>query len=189
MNKRKSVNDLLNKQIGQLVVLERIENRGERTQVRCKCLICGREDYKALLSNICQKRSYKSCGCLQYGSKEKHPHWQGYKEISKSFFNKIEDSAKERDIPFHITIEQIWDLFIKQDRKCALSGVELSFPSCLRDFNHTASLDRIDSDKEYIAGNIQWIHKDLNYMKVDFKEEDFLAWCSKVHNYKNNIIK
>ena len=40
--------------------------------------------------------------------------------------------------------------------------------------NGTASLDRIDSSKGYVPGNIQCVHKDINALKTDFSEERFL---------------
>lgn len=184
MVKKHGIDFYINKKIGQLIILEKLDSRNGRTIVRCKCLICGREDYTTLLGNITGKE-YKSCGCLQYTFKEKNPKWMGYGEISKSFFNRIKDSAKEREILFNLTIEYLWVLFLNQDRKCALSGIELKFPNFLRDHTQTASLDRIDSSAPYINSNVQWIHKDINYMKIDMKQEDFLNYCYKIIEYRN----
>lgn len=41
-------------------------------------------------------------------------------------------------------------------------------------------LDRIDSTKGYIVGNIQWIHKAVNKMKMEFSVADFMAVCKVV---------
>jgi len=41
----------------------------------------------------------------------------------------------------------------------------------------TASLDRIDSTKNYTIDNIQWVHKDVNKMKMDFSQEYFIEMC------------
>lgn len=49
-----------------------------------------------------------------------------------------------------------------------------------------ASLDRIDSKKDYTIDNVQWVHKDLNYMKQDFTEEEFINYCKLVVNYALN---
>lgn len=49
----------------------------------------------------------------------------------------------------------------------------------------TASLDRIDSTKGYIHGNLQWIHKDLNQMKSNRTQDEFLEWVRKVYSYIN----
>ena len=44
----------------------------------------------------------------------------------------------------------------------------------------TASLDRIDSTKGYSKDNIQWVHKDINCMKMDFSQQYFIDLCVKV---------
>mgnify|MGYP007044016634 CR=1 FL=1 len=49
---------------------------------------------------------------------------------------------------------------------------------------NTASLDRIDSSKGYIEGNVQWVHKDINWMKQDFNEEYFIFLCSEITKNK-----
>ena len=46
----------------------------------------------------------------------------------------------------------------------------------------TASLDRIDPTKGYIEGNIQWVHKDVNRMKMDFTETRFLELVNLIAN-------
>lgn len=43
--------------------------------------------------------------------------------------------------------------------------------------NITASLDRIDSSKGYVEGNVQWVHKDVNYIKQDLEESYFKKLC------------
>ena len=47
-----------------------------------------------------------------------------------------------------------------------------------------AQLDRIDNDKGYIIGNIQWVHKDINKMKWKFNINKFIQMCREVANYK-----
>lgn len=113
--------------------------------------------------------------------------WTGYGEISGDFWNSIKRSSVARKIDFQITIEYAWSIFLKQDRKCSLSGVELTFKRNNKDeLEKTASLDRIDSSKGYTEGNIQWIHKDINKMKMDLPEDIFINLCCRIaKNYKN----
>ena len=47
----------------------------------------------------------------------------------------------------------------------------------------TASLDRIDSSKGYIKGNVQWVHKEFNKMKLDLLDKEFIDICKLVHKY------
>ena len=42
--------------------------------------------------------------------------------------------------------------------------------------NH--SLDRIDSKKGYVKGNVQWVHKTVNRLKMDLSEEELMYWCN-----------
>ena len=107
--------------------------------------------------------------------------WTGFGEISGQAFGSIKRDAEKRDIPFSITIEYLWDLFLSQDRMCVLCGETLVFS---RD-NHirTASLDRIDYLKGYEEGNLQWVHKRLNVMKNNMSTEEFVGWCSRVRDF------
>ena len=43
--------------------------------------------------------------------------------------------------------------------------------------DNTASLDRIDSSKPYIKGNMQWLHKDVNIMKNAYNINYFINMC------------
>lgn len=135
-------------------------------------------------SNLCSGR-VKSCGhYLSTRKRQNHPRWNGCGEVSAAMFYSIESGAKARKIEFKITIEQIWDLFLKQESRCALSGIELKFASNDRKRDGTASLDRIDSSKSYIIENVQWVHKDINKMKQNLNEEDFIKYCKAIADYK-----
>lgn len=108
--------------------------------------------------------------------------WRGYEDISASFFRCLSRDANRREIPMLITIKDIWDLFILQDRKCSISGVELIFS---RDNKiRTASVDRIDSKLPYELGNIQLVHKNINIMKNNLSDEIFIEWCKVITEYQ-----
>ena len=66
-----------------------------------------------------------------------------------------------------------------QNKKCAITGTDIYFSTKISG-NGSASLDRIDSKAGYIIGNVQWVHKDINWMKADFGETEFIEWCKKV---------
>ena len=104
--------------------------------------------------------------------------WQGIGNLSMSYWSQVNLNAKKRNIQVKITIEDVWTLFQKQKSLCNLSGMQISLN--LKD--HTASLDRIDPSKEYIEGNIQWVHRDVNLMKNKFSQDYFLELCDKINN-------
>lgn len=104
-------------------------------------------------------------------------------EIPISHINAIKQNAIKRNIPFEIENEYLWELFLAQNKKCVLSGEDLTFT---KKYQHgrnetTASLDRIDSNKGYIKGNIQWVHKHINKMKSNKSDDEFLNWCRKCY--------
>ena len=137
--------------------------------------------YNLKIRPVCERGALIS---VKVGGKSSK-HWRGYEEISGSHWCNIKRCAKSRNIQFDITIDYIWNLFIKQERKCFFSGVLLSFGKCCKDkINRTASLDRIDSSKGYIEGNVQWVHKDINCMKMKLSNQEFINFCSLVHNNK-----
>lgn len=116
--------------------------------------------------------------------------WKGYEEIAGTRWSSYQKGAELRGLVFNITIEYAWDLFLKQDRKCAISGMPIDFDLSLdnlRKYGHQgglASLDRIDSKQGYIEGNVQWVHKLVNRMKMDLDEAEFFSIVRQISEYK-----
>ena len=76
--------------------------------------------------------------------------------------------------------------FIQQNQKCALTGEQIFLSESRRTTQiMTASIDRIDPTKGYVIGNIQWVHIIVNYMKHKLTNEQFISWCTKIHNYNS----
>ena len=88
--------------------------------------------------------------------------YTGYKDLSGSYWVAIKNRAFKKQIIFDIDIEYAWDLLISQNRKCALSGLDIYLSPNLKKKRNSASLDRINNDLGYIYGNVQWLHKDVN---------------------------
>lgn len=109
-----------------------------------------------------------------------------YQEIPAQFFGQIKTSAKDRKREYTVSKEYIWNLFISQNRKCALSGIELRFAKRIyrRDYtNGNASLDRIDNNKGYIEGNIRFVDKNINMIRRRLDDNDFIWFCRQVSEY------
>jgi hypothetical protein len=145
------------------------------------CCECGAK--KIILQNnlIARKRATISCGCAKGGPKSSK--WRGYEEISGGFWWTVKKNAQNRHIDFNITIEEMWDLFIKQERKCALSGLPLKFSSSSRARDGNASIDRIDSNLGYSINNVQWVDKQVNEMKLNLDEKTLIEFCHLVADY------
>lgn len=112
--------------------------------------------------------------------------------VPLTIFNRFLDGAKKRDIEFSVSKEYVENLFISQGRKCALSGLELSFAESAYDHSHgdsTASLDRIDSRIGYIDGNVQWVHKHVNKMKQNLEQDYFIQMCQLIVSNHTDTTK
>lgn len=167
--------------------INRMVNGVNRIFWQCQC-DCGqtaeyREDY--ITNNKAQ-----SCGCKHPRNNKGNQHslWRGKGQLNGQYISMIRCSAKKRDIEYNVTTEYLWDIFQKQDGKCALSGMPINFESYRNKQAgaiQTASLDRIDSSKGYIVGNLQWIHKDINLMKNHFHQQYFIEICKKIVDFKS----
>lgn len=100
------------------------------------------------------------------------------KHLMLSQFNKIKKSAEVRGLEFNVSIEYLWDLFLKQNKKCSITG---DLFSNIRE----ASLDRIDSNIGYVEGNVQWVTYRANVSKHTMTMNELYNFCLKVLNYAN----
>lgn len=161
-----------------------LEYKNGKLSALCICTKCNiTEKYvccQKLLSGFSNK--CKTCHLKEISSGEVH---ETYKGIISTVFSNIKKGAKQRNIEFDLTMEQIGDLFEKQQGKCKLSGLELKLKSHYLDNTSTASLDRKDSKQGYTIDNIQWVHKDINLMKNQFDENYFISLCKQIAKSHN----
>lgn len=176
-----NIKDLTNKKFGWLTVIKQVINTSttdSSAKWLCKCN-CGNE--REVVSGSLISGLTKSCGC-RLNSKM----WKGYGKLSSSYWCRVKKGASRRNLEFNITMKEAWELFLSQNQKCALSGIDIVI---ITDYTnkhnqHTASLDRIDSTKGYIKNNIQWVHRKINIMKSNMSDMEFIKMCKTVvdHN-------
>ena len=189
---------VIGKVYGDLTVIsneiQKTNNDKIKYHVKCKC---GKELWvRAYFLEIGRQTCCKSCSSKNAIQKSpakdlfiKHPH-KGVGDLNRSLYDHYKRNARRRGLEWNLSIEYLWNLFESQKRKCALSGIDLTIsPDIVNssiDFkNTTASLDRIDSSKGYIPGNVQWVHKDINKMKLDHDQDYFIELCRKIAEYNN----
>lgn len=116
---------------------------------------------------------------------------QGHKHnLNARLWGRILRNAKIRQIPMELGDSKsakifLYDLlYVQQNSRCALSGMPIVIANTIKgDMSRgetTASLDRIDSGKGYTKTNVQWVHKDINKMKMDISQANFIRLCQKV---------
>jgi hypothetical protein len=166
---------------GRWLVLSRLASQG-RWQCLCDCGTAGPVSHGNL-----QNGTSRSCGCLRAELFEGSgsPRWKGHGDVSGSYWYAIQKDAAKRGIPFKLTIEYVWRLFLRQSGCCRLTGWPLVLPRHGRSVvRGTASLDRIENSRGYIRGNVQWLHADINRMKYTHSEARFIELCEAVAKHQ-----
>lgn len=162
-----------------IISLYKISDAGEKTWLaQCKC-------GKTFNIRSSRLKITPSCGCSDSELVQKYA--QNFDEVPEWFWEKFKKGAYKRNLEFTISENKLWEIFISQDKKCFFSGLELYIPTKKTQPNFTASIDRIDSKNGYIEGNIQWVHKTINMMKMRMSNDQLIEFCSLI--YKNKIGK
>ncbi len=102
-------------------------------------------------------------------------------------FWKVKNTARKRGLDFNLTMPYLEELFTRQDGKCPYTGWALTFSKTTTTYDGTASLDRIDSTKGYVQGNVQWVHKHINLMKLAHAHEEFVELCKAVARHSGSM--
>lgn len=169
---------------GEWTVLEQLTDRDSKGRyislLRVKCS-CGTEKL-VRKSGIIEGRS-KACKPCSTRLKAINP---GYKDIRGAQIWFIKHGAEKRNLEYTLTGEYMWKLLEEQNFKCALTGIPIETHK-VRSSKITASLDRIDSSKGYIEGNVRWVHKRVNIMRMDMTDEELIQWCKLLIDYNKNI--
>jgi len=181
--------EIVGRKFGKLLVTGDTKQTSKSKLYKCICE-CGNIKYHTKQNLL--KGTLVSCGCFKKQNRGKlHKNWRGHKNLSGTFFDRIKNIAKRKEIPFTVNIEYLGNLYDKQHGKCAISGKEITMPMSwkeIRTFSYTASLDRIDSSKNYEEGNLQWVHKDINMMKQQLDQPYFLSLCREIVKFNETKI-
>jgi hypothetical protein len=150
-------------------ILSAYNGRLKRLKLLCSC----GEEFSA---KPCHVVKSLSCGCGHRKTKNKN--WRGHGDIPKNYFNSI--TSRGRIVS--VTLKHIWELYLSQSGVCVLSHRPIDFKGVGTNFS--ASLDRIDSKLDYVEGNLQWLHKDVNRSKWDLDQNTFISMCKAITNYR-----
>jgi len=112
------------------------------------------------------------------------PHWKGCGAITGTRFHLIRINATSRGIKFRLTCAQLWQKFIEQRGRCAITGLPLVPHTKNADTQWNASLDRIDSKGSYTLDNVWWVDLRINLLKRELPLEEILERCRRVARHK-----
>lgn len=104
---------------------------------------------------------------------------KGNTYAKKGNFTYYLNKAKSRDPNMNIDDAYLEQLWINQSDKCSLSNIKIHLKNGKHKLN-TASLDRIDSSKGYIKGNVQFVAYAINLAKNTFSDNELLEFLQEV---------
>lgn len=145
-------------------------------KVQCDC---GETAYKLPIELLNPNKDFfcKKCG-HKYGM-EKIRNKNGQKgNLTLTRHTALRRAAEVRGYKFEVSIEYLWNLFQEQNQICAITG---DYITSIKE----ASLDRIDSSKDYVEGNVQWVTKQANLSKHIMSMNELYEFCKKVLKHAN----
>lgn len=135
------------------------------------------------LIQSCKAGSTPSCGCTDNLEGALSRGWKGIESLTGRYISACRYNARDRGFSWKLTKEYLWSLYENQNKLCALSGKPIYFD---KGTSQTASLDRIDSTQGYIEGNVQWVHKDINLIKLNLNQDYFIELCIAIADHNRN---
>ena len=158
--------------------MQEVVIKGEDGRYYKPCSSCG--EMQSYLRKTYAEHSLKvkkRCKACANSDPDSNSHKGFYKDVLRcSFVHKYKANAELRSIEWNVSFDYLADLLIEQDFKCALTG----FPIDAMNLNNNASLDRIDSSKGYVEGNLQWVLSEVNMMKQQYSQDRFIEICKAV---------
>lgn len=127
-------------------------------KAKWKCQTCNNE-WEATIAN--RARGSKCPNCKSINSRgNKNARWKGHGEISGRQWTRLKK--------YGISIEQAWEQFLNQNRRCALTGRMMTVEKATLDIEGTT---------------FQWIDKNVQVVKRDMPNEEFVTMCKEVALY------
>ena len=152
------------------------QNHTAYYKVRCDC---GKELLKLPIEILNPNGDFQCASCAQKENKIESMIANGMVgDLALTQYTRLKKSAEKRNYEFSVSIKYLWDLFQEQKQICAITGDYI--PNIKE-----ASLDRIDSSKGYIEGNVQWVTYQANVSKHTMTMEQLYEFCRKVLNHAN----
>ena len=145
------------------------------------------------VNNNCWFREYKDKRC----KKCKHEQYQKRKSQNRGKcdldrmlterYCALKDRAKAKGLEVNFNKTYLQYLWNKQNGFCAISGIKMTTVFYSGRISTNLSVDRIDSEKGYIEGNVQLVCMAVNQMKNDLTYNELIFICNKIiENEKKN---
>lgn len=154
-----------------------IISRRKAKKINCICKICGKNYQCTVRSITCSPE------CRAKAQVER-----SYKYLNnnpRAYILHLIKKPKRK----HLDIERMLELLKKQNGKCALSNIKMTFKKIpnINKIHTNLSIDKIDPSKGYEIENIQFVCAIVNIMKLNLSVNEFIDWCNKIVNYNRRL--
>lgn len=128
----------------------------------------------------------KSKACKECSLKDRPKKERNDKFYMTEVYNRVRlrcrtNSKRSSDVDVDYLL-QVWNT---QQKRCFYTGILLTLPTPERGSRiTTASLDRIDSEKGYVKGNVQFVSMAINFMKNNMSHDETLQLVQLIKNSK-----
>jgi len=115
---------------------------------------------------------------------------RGRKDLDRILLERwhgMKDRAIKKNFELNISLDEIKTLWNKQEGKCAISGIDMTYIFNGGRIPTNVSIDRIDSSRGYTIDNIQLVCMAVNQMKNDLSMDYLYFLCDSVLKHKKEI--
>lgn len=176
MNKEPQYNlNIKNLIFGSLLVLELLDK--EEILWKCACTLCG-NTINVLCSDIISG-AVTSCHRCKKLKNDDDDFIAG--DITKKYWESLQKYCSAKNIKLNISPEYAWIQYLKQQKRCALTGRLFNAVSDKHSFaninynQNIAILNRVDISKGFVYGNTAWGCKQHSYVKGNTSYDDLVS--------------
>lgn len=136
------------------------------------------------VTNIGLSGNCKPCDKIRL-SKDKQTQREDPQLYCKRIIASLRSRAKEQNVPFDLTGEQLYSILQEQNFLCFYTKGALDFNVVAERSSYPhrdmPSVDKIEPSLGYVVGNIAWTYYYVNRAKNDLNFEEFLNLCQTVN--------
>ena len=163
-------------------------NGRRKTFFICSCS-CGKEK-RINASNVITS-STKSCGCQRnVGQADRNKEY-----VERVFTTPVEDrlqylykgGAKRLGRKYELSKERFVELVNGDCHYCGIPPTKIRTNKARKISKPLNGIDRLDSSKGYIEGNVVSCCTNCNVAKLDNTVDDFIVWVNRVYKHLNKI--
>lgn len=161
------------RKIGKVVIRDTLEGR----RVACECLICNESfviDNAAIYRRLKRKNLYLNCSDHAKSTALKR---NTYPSVLYTLFREYEKAAERRNKEFDLALDTFHTIITQNCLYCGQAPTPILRKKLAKDSQDFKCLgiDRLDSSKGYIEGNVVPCCPTCNFMKQQLGYEEFIS--------------